>query len=351
MSNTNFHESVETVARKLCTTLEPGSVFSPLSIACALSMLHMGSSGTTERELSSLLEFKASGSHLAETTTLFNSDIIKLASALIINKDYHLNQAYLDATKSLAMITNEDFRNKSAIVAKTNSFIDKNTNGLIKDILKEHHISNDALMVLINTLYFKTKWDKPFQQCLTVGDMFNEKLFVAMMNRTDRYAYFEDSKVQIVELPYEDKKFCMGFILPKNFDTKSCHAYLSHQQPYSYSNVHVRIPKFTQRKNIDLIPHLKKLGLRDIFTQQSMLDKMFDGSNATAYVSVMIHEAVVIVDEEGTEAAAVTVAVTTRGCMRAAQKPIYFNANHSFVYYIKYYPTNTLLFVGDYHGF
>ena len=70
----------------------------------------------------------------------------------------------------------------------------------------------------------------------------------------------------------------------------------------------------------------------------------------TAYVSAMIHEAVIIVDENGIEAAASTIAIVKMECCIVNPEPKIFYANHSFIYYIKHIPTNTLLIVGDYHG-
>ena len=91
------------------------------------------------------------------------------------------------------------------------------------------------------------------------------------------------------------------------------------------------------------------MGLTDIFDKnKARLDEI----STNMYVSVILHEAVVIVDEEGTEAAAVT-AVVGRVMMAmpiAAPKPIIFNANHSFLYYIKHQESNMIIFMGDYQG-
>ena len=111
---------------------------------------------------------------------------------------------------------------------------------------------------------------------------------------------------------------------------------------YPYQNL-------SKGKNINLITYLEKIGLTDIFNGiTSRLDNMSDST----YVSNMIHEAVVKVDEVGAEAAAVTLVRCCKEsyCVSDDPEPKIFNANHSFVYCIKHKPTNTLMFVGDYHG-
>lgn len=143
----------------------------------------------------------------------------------------------------------------------------------------------------------------------------------------------------------------MGIILPReNIDVNKCGNYLCANIAYTTQYVEVHLPKFTHRKNIDLIPLMQKMGVTDVFSSlKSQLDKMT--IIGVTYVSTMIHEAVVIVDEDGTEAAAVTVAVcVNESCSMRKPKSTVFYANRSFIYYIKHVPTNTLLFVGDFQG-
>jgi serine protease inhibitor len=168
-----------------------------------------------------------------------------------------------------------------------------------------------------------------------------------MMNNTGYNSYYEDLTVQRVELMYKDTDYCMGFILPKSdVSLDKCTSYLGDGN-FESKYVKLFIPKFTQRKRMDLIPYMKKLGMTDLFDSTSRLDNMV---SSDAYVSVLIHEAVVIVNETGTEASAVTVAVCQSKGIRRNPEPIIFRADHSFIYYIKHIPTKTLLFVGDYHG-
>jgi serine protease inhibitor len=344
----NIFQSSNILAQKLFDVFEQNCVYSPLSIAYIMSILHLGSVGNTEMQITNLLTIKNSMDDLLMCSKIFNTDIIKLANAILVNKNMPIREEYLQMARQLALVSNEDFSNRNAIVTKANQFIETNTNNLVKDILKENMIGMDTVMILINTIYFKTYWDKPFKNIRTRKEKFNSVVDVEMMENTMSCLYREDEVAQLVELMYKGKEFCMGIILPKEpLSINVCTNYLKGDIPLMPTEVQVHIPKFTQRKNIDLVPYMKKLGVMDIFTLASEMDRMV---SVPAYVSTMIHEAVVIVDEAGTEAAAVTVAAIKRQCMMMKPEPIIFYANRSFVYYIKHMPTNTLLFVGDFHG-
>jgi len=191
---------------------------------------------------------------------------------------------------------------------------------------------------------------------------------VKLMTLSKRLPYFEDSEVQMIEMPYVGNQFCMGVILPKaptslqslldgimskfvtkqnffeSFNIGKINEYV--KQLTTNESIEVYIPKFTHRKNIDLGSVLKKVGVTDLFSPLANLGEI----SKDLYVSEAIHEAVVIVDEDGTEASAVTVMMMMESCCYKPKQPKLFRADHSFIYYIRHKPTNMILFVGDYHG-
>ena len=348
-SQADIYRSSNILATKLFDFLENNSVYSPLSIAYIMSLIHMGSVGNTEVQITSLMSLKNSLDDLMVCSKTFNSDIVQLANLILVNKNMTLRDEYLQMVGQLALVSNEDFSNSNAICHRANQFIKDNTNNLITDILNTDMVNSNTVMVLINTIYFKTLWAMPFEKNYTRTEKFNKTAEIQMMTNTKHYSYYEDKFAQIVNLPYLGNEFCMGIILPReNIDVNKCGNHLVANIAYTTQYVEVHLPKFTHRKNIDLIPFMQKMGVTDIFSPlKSQLDKMTIIGGT--YVSTMIHEAVVIVDEAGTEAAAVTVCVT-ESCSRRKPKSTVFYANRSFIYYIKHIPTNTLLFVGDFHG-
>lgn len=349
----NLGKSNNTLAWKLFSALEKDSVYSPLSIAYILSLLHSATVENSEKQLTDLLGVKYTLNDFKALMSLFNTDIVKMANAIIVNQSVKIEDSYMDFVGELALLSQENFSNPNAVARKVNDFISANTNDLIKDVLDPSVISSDTLMVLINTLYFKTVWDKQFKKYMTRTELFNKVSNVEMMTTTGNFPYYGDETVQIMEMPYKGKQFSMGFILANDEkilgelpeDLLVLPEDLS-VLPLESEYVEVHIPKFTHRTKIDLIPVLTQLGVSDIFDSKSRMDLMYQG----AFVSTVLHEAVVIVDEAGTEAAATTVAVCTRECSRVITPFKIFNANRSFVYYIKHIPTNTLLFVGDFQG-
>ena len=92
-------------------------------------------------------------------------------------------------------------------------------------------------------------------------------------------------------------------------------------------------------------PNLKKLGVNDLFSSDSA-DLNLIGDEL--YVSEIMHEAVVIVDEQGTEAAAFTAVMLATRSAKIQQQPILFKADHPFIYYIKHNTSNLILFIGFY---
>lgn len=351
---TNVHQSSNILAQKLSGVLGKDHVTSPFSISYIMSLLHAASVDNTEIQISNLMTRKNTLEELLTCSTTFNNDIVKLANIILVNKNMPVKKEYLELVEKLTLVSNEDFSDGSAVVNKANSFIEKSTNGLIKNILETDMISTDTIMVLVNTIYFKAKWAIPFKANNTNTHKFNNSSKVEMMNQTKNHPYYEDSRVQILQLMYKGTEYCMGIILPKeSVDIKDCIEYLNKDIVQNPELVEVYIPKFTQRKKIDLIPHMKTLGVTDLFGSESRLDNMISTSGDDfAYVSTMIHEAVVVVDECGTEASAVTVAVCTMECASLnPKKSIVFRADRPFIYYIKHILTNTLLFVGDFHGY
>ena len=146
---------------------------------------------------------------------------------------------------------------------------------------------------------------------------------------------------------YEDRNYCMEIFLPKNPNPEIFRSDdYTDIEPDNFKivKVNTHIPKFTHRKKVDLVPVLKSLGLSDMFNPVNAdFSKI---SNEGAFVSKMVHEAVVIVNEKRTTAAAATVAIMNSRGAAPIEKIIEFRADHTFVYKIRHLPSKLDLFVG-----
>ena len=339
-------QPVNILTEKLFNQTSIDRVFSPLSIAYALSLVHLGAGGNTNSELTQLFGNKYTLDTLKQMYKLFNNNVVKMTNCLAVNQHQQVNPEYLQMLDSIALVMNVQFNDD--LVKTLNAYIEQNTKGLIKDVIKK--VNPSDLAILINTVYFKAKWLNPFDKYFTKKADFTNALTttqVDMMYQKKKIPYYEDSAIQLIELLYVGNEFCFGVLLPKQvgivpiLDINQLGIVI---QSLKSEDVRLSLPKFTHRRNVNLIPLLQQSGVNDLFTYTANLDKIAQGT----FISTAIHEAVVIVDEEGTEAAATTVMMMSKGLVMT--KDFVFNANHSFIYYIRHNPTNTVLFVGDYHG-
>lgn len=348
--NTGFVEYNNNALIKIFNNIPQNRIISPISIMYALSMIHIGAKGGTEQELNDLFSGKMTFNDLQYVHSLFNKGPIKMSNYFAISNRFTFKSNYLSMISNIANVSTEDFNNSSYVINKINKIIENGTNGLIKNVLDK--ISYDTVGILINIIYFKANWLNKFNRSFTKRSNFTNIhgiKSVEMMNQSVTIPYYADNNIQMIELPYIGSKYCMGILLPNNIsfsnpalDVSNIYEYIDHLHE---RKVDVYIPKFTHKRKVDLKPILKNIGVRSIFTDHADLSNI----SSNIKISDIIHEAVVIVDEEGTEAAAVTVISISENCMPLNSNVI-FRADHSFIYYIRHIPTNALIFVGDYHG-
>ena len=333
------------LAIKLSNQMDKNAVFSPLSITFALALIHLGAEQNTDKELANLFNYKYNISELASIYNTFNNNIIKMANCIIINNNFEINKQYTNSIKNFTLIEENNFKNKSNVVNKVNKYISQNTNGLIKNVLDTNDINDLTILILINTIYFKASWLHKFNAKNTEKAKFgNTQKLVDMMYINKKFNYYENDNMQLLEMFYKNKDYVMGISLPKNDDYKfDLDTLMSNIDSLKKEKVEVYLPKFTHRKRVDMIPILESLGVHDLFTKNAKLNISQD-----SYISSIIHEAVVIVDEEGTEAAAVTTMISQNCMMSAPKKTIIFRADHDFVYYIRHIPSNMILFYGEF---
>ena len=363
----NLHQNISDANNsftiKLFENLEGASnIYSPLSVVVALSLVHLAALGNTDRQLTKLFNYKYSKDDLEEICKLFKNDDVKMVNMILINKDYKINPAYINMINDMAIIIQDNFENGPKIAAQINNYIGKKTNGLIKNLVDANDIKDNMIFVLINTIYFKAEWENKFKSHKTTKMKFHKTNMVDMMYQKSDFNYYENSKIQAIEMPYKNSNIVMGVILPKRYLEEDNMDYSANNVPIissseineiinnmSFTEVKLYLPKFTQRKNLELVPILRKMGVIDLF-DSNYAD--LNIASKKSFVSKIIHEAVVIVDENGTEAtAATTIFDIDMMANPMMKKPeIIFKADHAFIYYIRYVPSNLFLFYGDYQG-
>ena len=200
---------------------------SPLSASFALGMTLNGAAGTTFSEMRSALQFGSTTvtdintgykSLMQLLTTLDPSVTMQVANSFWYRNTFTVNKPFIDAVSSSfdATVTPLDFNDVNGSLGKINGWVDTKTSHKIPSILDD--IPRDAVMYLINAIYFKAGWREKFDPARTANGTFHGTSgdrTVPLMHRDDKMSYAETATYQAVDLPYGDSAFTMTVILPK----------------------------------------------------------------------------------------------------------------------------------------
>lgn len=343
--------------------------YSPFSISTALAMVYAGARNETALQMSQTLNFDPSDKfhsdykHLLGELHEGTEGKIKLniANGLWAQKDFKFFDAYFDLVKSNynSELKNVDFTDDSEREAtrnEINAWVEKNTNNRIRNILSQRDLNALTRLVLVNAIYFYGDWATPFKKERTKTKDFTlidgTKDTVPFMNQVGRYNYYEDSKIQAIEIPYNDNKASMVIFLPNTTDGI---AEIGKALDYKYyqeiigslqsTDVRLSLPKFKMDFRFEMGNTLSQMGMPLAFSQGGADFSGMTG-NRDLCISKVIHQAFIKVDEKGTEAAAATVVTMERTMAPQHVEPKIFNADHPFIFLIKDNITGGILFMG-----
>ena len=362
-ANTQFGFDLFNDIRKI---EEDKNIFiSPLSISIALAMTLNGASGETEQAMTNTLHLQGLGSELINTgyaglrQALQVADpkvTLAIANSLWARQNVPFKQDFLQRNTEYfgATVSTLDFTDPNTLTT-INQWVNTNTNGKITKILDE--INSDAVLFLINAIYFKGRWQTEFDPLRTRDGTFHlatgDEKQIPMMTRTGDYAYYEnyEEKFQAISLPYGDGRMSMYIFLPnresdlntflEGLDTKNWKNWVSQ---FNEQEVFLSIPKFKLEYKKTLNKPLQSLGMDIAFVPWAAdFSRMADLEvlRGNLYIGDVLHKAVVEVNEEGTEAAAVTSVE-----IRVTSAPPAFMANRPFFFAIRDNETKTVLFMG-----
>ncbi len=343
--------------------------FSPFSISTALAMTFAGARTETALQINQTMNFPQSENFHSDYKNLLDKlnkgteGRIKLdiANGLWAQKDYKFLDSYFDIVKSNynSELKNVDFTDnaeREATRKDINGWVEQKTNDKIKDLLSQTDLTSLTRLVLVNAIYFYGDWAEPFKKESTQPKEFSlmdgNQIMVPFMNQKERFNYYEDAKIQAIEIPYKDNRASMVIFLPntnngltefeKLFDYKYYQGIIAALQSIE---VRLSLPKFQTTCKINLGATLSKMGMPLAFSPSGA-----DFSGMTGrrdlYISDVIHQAFINVDEKGTEAAAATAVVMKATAMRMPNEPKIFNADHPFIFLIKDNTTGSILFMG-----
>ncbi len=335
---------------------------SPLSVAMALGMTYNGAAGTTQEAMQQTLGLE--GMTLEEVNQSYR-DLIDLLRSLDSRVEFLLansiwyrlgmtfEQAFLDLNREFfdAEVTALDFSDPAA-GQTINGWVSEKTRGKIEEIVPEQ-IPWNVVMYLINAIYFKGDWTYQFDKSRTEAARFTlvdgSETTVEMMSHEGevriRLAWADG--VQLAELPYGGGAYSMTVLLPENaaqihslVDLLSWESWDAWLAELDSGEVHVSLPKFRLEYEIGLNEVLKALGMAIAFVPgEADFTRMY--APGGLWIDSVVHKTFVDVNEEGTEAAAVTVV-----SMRDVAGPPGFIVDRPFVFVIREKFSGTILFMG-----
>ena len=284
---------------------------------------------------------------------------LSLANRLWGQQGYEFLPEFLAITRESygAELAQVDFAGQTeAARQQINTWVLKQTEGKIKDLLPPGVLTNLTRLVLTNAIYFKGNWSKPFPRSATRDDLFHvagdKTTPVPFMSRQDDLSYWAGEGVKVLELPYGKGDLTAVVLLPDQIDGlpalegKATAGKLDRWLTgLRKRKVQVFLPRFRLASQFSLRDLLTAMGMKRAFSPD-LADFSGMSTHEQLYLSAVIHKAFVDVNEEGTEAAAATgVAVAVRAAM-VPSEPAVFRADHPFLFLIRDRKSGSILFLG-----
>jgi serine protease inhibitor len=351
----------ENVFREEALDEDANFMVSPLSLSMALMMTSNGAAGETKSAMRTTLHLDGYGdqevnayykklkeallktdpsTQLSIANAIFTDQFVEIHKAFI-----KTNQSYFDAT-----IRQVNFGDP-ATVDIINGWASEHTDGLIKEVIEETNPLD--LMYLLNAIYFKGIWTTQFDKKNTSREPFSQedggRTDVDMMHQTATFNYTADKSFQLVQLPYGNQAFSMMVLLPvEGLSLHEAVALLCSegywgglQSRLSEAEVTLSLPKFKTEYSKKLNDVLTAMGMGIAFSTMADFSGM---SDCPAFIEFVKQDTYISTDEEGTEAAAVTVVAMRKNAFGPQQ--VVFNANRPFLYLIQENSTGAILYMG-----
>ncbi|KAK0168729.1 hypothetical protein PV327_002501 [Microctonus hyperodae] len=348
---------------------EENLICSSLSVAMILMMAAYGAGGKTLEEMNKVLHVsndenvqKNGISSLISQMNAMKNVQLYLANKIYVKSGLEIKPEFKMITKTTfqSEIENLDFSNSAVACEEINNWCEKQTNSRIKNLFQPNNFNDDTSLVLVNAVYFKGNWAKKFDvndtKLMNFYRTDNTSKKVPMMHNVGKYRYadFPELSMKVIELPYESTNtsntISMMIFLPHKIDQfqtikENIHKInLSHLLMGDQYEVDLFLPKFKIESTIDLKAPLSTLGMGEIFGNNANFTRI---SNQPLKVSKIVQKAFIEVNEQGSEAAAVTGLQISTFSMPIRSE---FRIDHPFYYCIiqhTFDDPGVLLFQGE----
>ncbi|MCL3778775.1 serpin family protein [Prolixibacteraceae bacterium JC049] len=333
---------------------------SPLSVSQALSMTYNGTANVTKQEFESVLgysgyttkEINTNNQHLVDALLNHDSKVdFTVANSIWHRNDVLVKEPFKNTNRTFydAEIAALDFSNTENVKNKINGWVKDKTRSKIESIIDQ--VPGNAVMYLVNAIYFKANWQFQFDKKSTEDATFitpSKEVTVPMMKIESTFRFMSNSQYQVVELPYGGGKFNMLLVLPS--EQTDINQLIADLQPSDIAawddqlkdaNLNVHLPRFEFEYENELKEELSNMGLNQAFSPYADFSNM---TNASVLISKVLHKTYIKTDEEGSEAAAVTAVEIEFTSALPSSPTVRFN--RSFLFFIREKDTNSNLFIG-----
>jgi len=351
---------------KQITWEQPGTnVFiSPFSVSTVLQMVANGAAGGTKTEMQRVLKtsglsaetLNASCKDLNQSLNSQTNVILNLANAIWYREGFHLKPGFVSDNRNFfsAKLAGVDF-GKPESAQTINDWADTSTHGKIKQVV-QWPLDPLTRVILANAIYFKGKWDRPFDKQSTKDRAFNvlpggTPKQVPTMWQHGHFNYQQGDGFQAVRLPYAGGHLQMYLFLPdtNSSPTKLLTGFNADSwrdkilPRFQGKAGTLALPRFKLDYDVTLNDPLKALGMRQAFAGDADFSAMAD---EPLFVSEVKQKSFVEVNEEGTEAAAVTTVTMRATAVFRPEKPFEMIVDRPFLFVIGDDQTKYILFMG-----
>ena len=344
-----------------------GFAWSPYSVAAALGLTAAGARGRTRDELAAVLtpdgDLDALAAALAAGARLGAGAgggqgpeaALAVANTLWTDLTLPLSPAYRDLVKSWpgGSARGADFRGAAdAARQEINADVERSTRGLITDLLDSGAVGRDTGAVIVNALWLRASWTKPFERAETRPQPFRApggEVEVPTMRTTRQLPYAARDGWQVVSIPAGDGVLA-DVLLPEGdlaaaeaaLDAGRLESLLAATRP---TEVALELPRIKVRGQASLAESLADLGVRLLFTPDADLSGVTDGEEPLT-VDAVVHKAVLTLDEAGLEGAAATAVMMTRlAAVVTPPRPVPVRVDRPFLLLVRHRPTGALYFL------
>jgi serpin B len=341
--------------------------FSPTSISTALAMTYAGARESTEQQMAETLHYDLAQSELHPAFNALDNALssgddeseefqLNIANAIWGQDGYAFLETFLDvlAENYGAGLRTLDFTDEPDARESINNWVSQETEDRIKDLIAPGVLSPDTRLVLTNAIYFKGNWFFQFSEANTHNDQFTlldgSQVLAPMMTQEEEFSYTEADGYQAISLPYlGTKDISMIVVLPEEGEFLELESSLSPEfldqvnSDFNQRMVDLTMPKFEFESEFDLGRALESMGMPAAFGGEADFSGMTGSPDL--FIDSVVHKAFVLVDEEGTEAAAAT-AVVMAEMAAPPQDSVTMTIDRPFIFLIRDNESGSILFAG-----